>query len=164
MNAARFQALHTAHGQGLLAYFVRRIPNRDDAADLLAETYLILWRRITDLPAGEERAWLYTVARNVLANHHRGTRRRLALADRLRADLAHTPPQPVPTEHVLAVRSALAALPHADRELLTLTGWDGLTTSEAATVLGIRPDAARARLARARRRLRAALGEAVTIP
>lgn len=115
MNAARFQALHTAHGQGLLAYFVRRIPIRDDAADLLAETYLILWRRITDVPAGEERAWLYTVARNVLANHHRGIRRRLTLADRLRADLAHTPPQPVPTEDVLAVRSPRRPPPRRPR-------------------------------------------------
>ena len=58
-------------------------------ADVLAETFLAAWRRLDQVPpAGEDRLWLYGTARRVLANHHRGQRRRLALADRLKADPA----------------------------------------------------------------------------
>jgi RNA polymerase sigma-70 factor, ECF subfamily len=55
----------------------------------MAETFLTSWRRLEEVPPGPEaRLWLYGVARRVLANHHRGQRRRSALADRLRGELA----------------------------------------------------------------------------
>ena len=55
----------------LLAYLTRRAPV-EDAADLLAEVYLVAWRKRADLPPGEERRlWLFGVARRLLAEHHR---------------------------------------------------------------------------------------------
>ena len=75
----------------LLGYALRRTDNTDDAADVLAETFLAAWRRLDEVPAGDEaKLWLYGTARRVLANHRRGERRRLALADRLKTDLAVT--------------------------------------------------------------------------
>lgn len=85
----RFEELYNAHHVSLLAYALRRTANTDDAADVLAETFLTAWRRLDELPGGDQaRLWLYGAARRTLANHHRGQRRRLALADRLKADLA----------------------------------------------------------------------------
>ena len=83
------------------------------------------------------------------------------LADRLRAHLEHRLREAAPpADETVAIRDALTRLPADDRELLTLVAWDGLRTDEAAALLGITSAAARQRLVRARRRLRAELDEA----
>jgi RNA polymerase sigma factor (sigma-70 family) len=157
----RFEALHTNTGEQLLRYFLRRIDDPGDAADLVAETYLVLWRRIGRLPGDDDgaRAWAFGVAGGVLRNHRRGVRRRLALADRLRDSLAEATEPDVPAGSP-SVRAALAQLSEEDQELVTLIAWDGLSPTQAAQALGIEPGAARVRLHRARRRLRATLGAA----
>jgi RNA polymerase sigma-70 factor, ECF subfamily len=150
---SRFTELHAENGRALLNYFRRRIAVEEDAADLVAETYLVLWRRIDCLPEEQEaaRCWAFGVARGVLANYSRGVRRRLSLADKLRDDL-RTVSSSATTE-CMEVDGVLEHLDAADRELLTLTCWDGLTLTQAATVLGINPSTARVRLHRARQRL-----------
>ena len=56
--------LYEENARDLLAYAQRRVPVAEDAADLVAETYLIAWRRIGEVPRGDEaRLWLYGVAR-----------------------------------------------------------------------------------------------------
>jgi hypothetical protein len=92
----RFEVVYAAHRGPVLGYVLRRTGNPDDAADVIAETFLTAWRRLDEIPRDPQaRLWLYGVARRVLANHHRGERRRSALADRLRADLAvgYHPPE-----------------------------------------------------------------------
>ena len=130
---------------------------------MLAEVLATAWRRVADLPADDEEAaaWLFGIARGTLANYRRGQTRRHALADRLRAHLEHRLREAAPpADETVAVRDALTRLPADDRELLTLVAWDGLRTDEAAALLGITSVAARQRLVRARRRLRAELDEA----
>lgn len=86
---ARFEALYAANHAPILGYALRRTTSPDDAADVLAETFLAAWRRLDELPSGDDATlWLYGVARRVLASYYRGERRRSALADRLRAELA----------------------------------------------------------------------------
>ena len=73
----QFEAVYTANFGPILGYVLRRTRNGDDAADVVAETFLTAWRRFDEVPPGERaRLWLYGVARRVLANHHRGVRRR----------------------------------------------------------------------------------------
>jgi len=85
----RFEALFTAHSSTVLAYALRRVDVADDAADVIADTFVVAWRRIDEVPPGDEaRLWLYGVARRVLANHTRGDRRRTVLAARLRDHIA----------------------------------------------------------------------------
>ncbi|MFN8111071.1 MAG: sigma-70 family RNA polymerase sigma factor [Thermoleophilia bacterium] len=146
----------------LLGYLVRRVRVREDAADLLAELYLLAWRRRDALPAPpDDRLWLFGAARRLVLAHHRDEVRRHAAASDLRELLAVAPaPQDASDEPDPRVRRALAALPEPDRELLTLTVWEGLTPAQAAAIAGIRPGAARVRLHRARRRLASALGSA----
>jgi RNA polymerase sigma factor (sigma-70 family) len=154
----RFEAMYEANHVALLGYLLRRTDNTDDAADALAETFLTAWRRLDDVPGGAQaRLWLYGTARRVLANYRRGERRRIALADRLREDLAASYRPPEFFGEAAEIAAAFGSLPEADRELLALAGWEGLDAGELAQVLGCSRNAARIRLHRARRRLAAEL-------
>lgn len=152
----RFRKLYAEHRGEVLAYALRRVADPEDAADVLAETFLVAWRRLDDLPPGSQaRFWLIGVARHVLANQRRGENRRSKLVARLCTELAVDLGQiRVETLDGGEVLAALAALDAADQELLRLNAWEGLGPSEAARVLGISSVAARSRLHRARRRLR----------
>src|SRR5256714_11167773 len=80
----RFRSLYEANYHLILGYALRRA-DAADAADVVAETFTTAWRRLRDVPEGEEaRLWLYGVARRVLANQRRAERRRLRLAGPLR--------------------------------------------------------------------------------
>lgn len=156
----RFEDLYAAHHVPLLGYALRRTDNTDDAADVLAETFLTAWRRIDEIPPGTQaRLWLYGTARRVLANQRRGERRRLALADRLKADLAVSYRPPEYTGDLAEIAAALRKMPESDRELLALAAWEGLDPGQIATVLGCSRNAARIRLHRARRRFAVELGQ-----
>jgi RNA polymerase sigma factor (sigma-70 family) len=151
----RFRRVYAETFEPLLAYALRRVTQREDAADVVAETFFTAWRRRAELPADDEvKLWLYGVARRVLANHHRAGTRRERLGERLRQRLTVTS-SPDPGEEVterLAVRAALAALPEPDREVLMLTAWEGLEPREVAVVLEASAAAVRTRLSRARAR------------
>lgn len=157
----RFEMMYADHRAHVLGYVLRRTDSADDAADVLAETFLVAWRRLDDAPGGEVlRLWLYGVARRVLANQRRGERRRTQLCDRLREELAGQVPLPEPGGEGTPLAIGFRSLPDGDRELLALQGWEGLDAGEIATVLGCSRNAARIRLHRARRRLRAAISAA----
>jgi RNA polymerase sigma-70 factor (ECF subfamily) len=146
---AEFEALFQETRGPLLGYLTRRAPV-EDAADLLADVYLVAWRRRADLPRGDERRlWLFGVARRLVAEHHRSAHVR---AD---AEGAVVPAEPRSSEDPRgdAVRAALETLGDLDRELVTLTTWEGLSPAEAGRVVGMAAGTARVRLHRARSRL-----------
>ncbi len=154
----RFEEVYAANLAAITGYVLRRTANPDDAADVIAETFLTCWRRLGDVPGGgDARPWLYGVARRVLANHHRGERRRTALADRLRADLAAAYRARDYPGELAGITAAFRSLPAADQELLALAAWEGLTTGQIAAVLGCSANAVRIRRHRARRRFTALL-------
>jgi RNA polymerase sigma factor (sigma-70 family) len=155
----RFQALYDAHAGAVLSY-ARRRAARADADDVLAEVFLVAWRRLEEVPSTQERVWLLGVARRALANQRRGSTRQGALRERLAVHvqaLAPAPVQPLPAAGQTRLGRALASLSESDRELLLLLAWEGLSNEEAARVLEIGQRALRVRLHRARRRLADAL-------
>ena len=163
---AGFRAMYDAHFSAVLGYALRRTGQQADAADVTAETFLVAWRRYDDAPPGDGRPWLFGIARHVLANHHRSGRRRDRLGARLRDALSspdgprQVTPDPAPgVAERDRVRRALTRIGPDDRELLMLVGWDGLTPTEAAAVIGLKPGTARMRLARARVRVQELLAE-----
>ena len=160
----RFEDAYRSAGTAVLGYALRRSNSRDDAVDVVAETFATAWRRRADLPADPDdvRPWLFGIARRCLANAHRSTSRASRLGVRLAASLSDVAvPDPAALHDDRAstrqVRDALEQLADGDRELVTLIAWEGLTPAQAAAVLGIEPGTARVRLHRARTRLRAAL-------
>jgi RNA polymerase sigma-70 factor (ECF subfamily) len=154
----RFSALFERTHSALLGYAVRRVADPSDAADVVAETFLVAWRRLDDVPSGDKaRPWLFGVARRVLANYYRGERRRHALADRLRDTL--DPAVPAPEAVPSTVELAMERIPGDDRELLRLVAWEELAREEIALAMGLSRGAVRVRLHRARTRLRKAMEE-----
>jgi RNA polymerase sigma-70 factor (ECF subfamily) len=135
-----------------IAMYALRRTDRDTAQDVVAETFTVAWRRLDKVPE-KPLPWLYGVARRVLANQRRSTRRLTSLRRKLEPD-ADTAPELADPE----LAAALRALPAIDREILALVAWEGLTAAEAAVVLDCTSTAARLRLHRARARLAAALG------
>jgi RNA polymerase sigma-70 factor (ECF subfamily) len=159
-----FQRVYAAHYDLILAYALRRTQTPDDAADVVAETFLTAWRRQDQAPDGDAtRLWLYGIARRVTANHQRGRRRQERLAARLRAQPVTadgTDPEEGAIELRGSVMEAFERLRPADREILTLVAAEDLSPGAVARVLGCTQVAARVRLHRARvrftRELRAA--------
>jgi RNA polymerase sigma factor (sigma-70 family) len=154
LGDARFTELFELHGPRVLAYALRRTTSTADAEDVAAETFVVAWRRRTEIPE-DPLPWLYGVARRVLANQRRGTVRRF------RALLRLERPDPAPArlgEEEGPAIAALARLSADDQELLRLVAWEELTHAQIASVLGISVNAVAIRLHRARARFAAAYG------
>jgi RNA polymerase sigma-70 factor (ECF subfamily) len=153
----RFLTLYESARPLIIAYALRRAASREDAADVVAETFEIAWRRLDDVPAGHEGIlWLYVTARYVIANQGRRLRRRQEVTTRLSEELhgieLH---EEAPDEDGISLQRSFRALSPDDRELLMLAGWEGLNAADMGRVLGCSPTAARIRLHRARSRLKA---------
>jgi RNA polymerase sigma-70 factor (ECF subfamily) len=152
----RFERLYETHFERVAAYLLART-DRDPAADAIARTFEIAWRRLADVPA-EPLPWLLGVARRVLAEQRRAAGRHDALIERIAGTVAETT-----EDHAAAlgrrelVLGALRDLTAFQREALLLIAWDGLTQREAAAALECSRGALALRLHRARRQLRGAL-------
>jgi len=151
-----FRELFEAAYDDLLCFVERRAPLAG-ADDVVAEAFLTAWRRFDDVPDSldEARAWLFTVAHNILRNRQRSDQRQHSLALRILRE----PGEPGAEEaDSVAIRVDLTRawqrLAPADQEALTLTVFEGLSGSQAAHLLGISRAAFSLRLLRARRRLR----------
>jgi len=157
----RFQALYADHHAAVYAYAVSRV-GRQLADEVVSETFLVAWRRLADVPA-PALPWLLTVARNTACSQFRGTARQRSIGAELRAWVTEAelsaPDVADEVAERAAVLAALAALPEADRELLTLVAWHGLKPAEAAQVVGCSTAAYFVRLHRARRRLERAMAD-----
>ena len=150
----RFDALFRENVAGIASYCGWRSRTDGDGEDAVADVFLIAWRRLDDVPDGDQaRPWLYAVARRVLANQARADARRGKLNAHLGAQPARLETEEDP--RVALVHEALAALSPRDREVLLLAEWEGLTPAEIARVMQIPRVTARGRLHRARRRFRA---------
>lgn len=156
----RFAVLFELHYDELMRY-ARRRTDADTARDVVADSFLVAWRRLNDIPEHAARAWLYGTARHVLANSRRTHHRESALAKRAaNADIAH--PVDDPAEVVvesIRVRQVLGTLSVTDQEVLRLSEWEQLDLTEMSRVLRCSPGAAKVRLHRARRRFAAAMME-----
>ena len=157
----RFCRLYEANFRPVQAYAVNRLARPDDVADVVAEVFMIAWRRLADVPPPpHDRFWLYGTARRVIAKRYRSASRwhnllgRLAAEQRPRAQAAQPADDPA-RERLLA---AIRELKPAYREALLLVHWEQLTYAEAAEALGCSVNAVGLRVHRAKERLRTRLG------
>jgi RNA polymerase sigma-70 factor, ECF subfamily len=160
---ARFEAVYAAHNAAVRTYVRRRVDSQD-ADDVVADVFVIAWRRLREVPE-DPLPWLLGVARRVMANRWRGATRAAALRDRMIFERPRSAPSvsmsPGSSQEVLR---ALSTMREKDRETLLLVAWEGLAPAQAAAVLGVSPNTFSARLSRARRRFERALVAASTQP
>lgn len=152
-----FRSAYRNHYRQVYVYFRRRT-DIESARDGCADTFLVAWRRIDDLPDEPETlAWLYGVARRVLANQWRSRKRTNRLRDRLMGFGSEPAPSPetlvVRAPHIQNVLDALDRLKPIDREVLLLSEWEGQSTKEIAEAVGCKPHAIDQRIYRAKHRL-----------
>ena len=153
---SRFQSIYEHHLKDVTLYIRRRVA-ADAVEDLVADTFLVCWRKLDEVPH-DPLPWLYAVARKTLANHYRATAPRDLPAQPSAAEDAFLP---IERDDVLA--GAFARLSESDREILRLVAWEQLSLRAAARVLGCSPVACRVRFHRARRRLASHL-QALELP
>jgi RNA polymerase sigma-70 factor (ECF subfamily) len=144
----------------LLAFIVRRMPDRDGAEDILQEVLLRIHRHAGELEnSAAVSAWVHQIARNAIADHYR----RAAVRREQPAGVELEGPAPTATDPASGEnRSELAAclrplvqrLDSPFREAITLTELDGLTQVAAAAQLDISTSGMKSRVQRARAQLR----------
>lgn len=157
-DGAALDRAFALHKDRLFAFLVRLSGRRDLAEDLLQETFLQLARHALRLsPETDLAGWLFTVARNAFRmaarRHHAGQRALDGLPDPEPRAADDPERAALASSGVTALRRALAELADDHREVLLLAVEGELTTEQAAAVLGIRADAFRKRLERARTEL-----------
>lgn len=154
-----------AYGTAVYNYFRFHVPLPDVAEDLTAETFFKVVRAVGrfDPARGTARAWILTIARNVLGDWRRRARLRQYVSLGTMHDLAFDAPSPeerlLREEEVGRMLDAVATLTPADRELIGLRYGSGLETSEMAQILGISEGSVRTRMWRVLGRLRKAVGQ-----
>lgn len=166
-----FDQVYAALRARLFSFLLRLTGRREVAEDLSQETWLRLARRAADLRDDTTiSAWLFTVARNLATSYWRSRWLDGPLAANLddldpADDNAGTPERLAEArDDRRALEASLATLSPSDREVLLLVGVEGLSPADAAAVCGIKPEALRKRLERARTRLGAALSGSRTTP
>lgn len=148
-----FEAIFDSFAADVYRYVHRRTL-QDDAEDIVAEVFLLAWRKLADIPDGFERPWLYRSAWNLLANSRR-KRTELPFAELPREPHMDDIADVVVDDHGL--RRAWQSLSERDQELIRLASWDGLDSKALAAVLSLSVGGATAALSRARERLAVAL-------
>jgi RNA polymerase sigma factor (sigma-70 family) len=159
-----FAAVFDQHFRDVHGYVARRL-GRDVADDVASETFLTAYRLRArfDITKGDQRAWLYGIATNLMRRHRRSEVR--AYRALLRVEPAHAVishdnrvAEKVSAEHLRgALARALAKLSTGDRDVLLLIALAGLTYEQVAEALDISYGTVCSRLSRARRKVRAAL-------
>lgn len=165
----RFAELFHRHAPVILRYVTRRL-GRDAAEDVVAETFLVAFDRRSryDLSRPDARPWLYGIASNLTRRHRRAEVRALRALARGGVDPVTEPFTDAVESRVhagarsRALAAAIAGLPAAQREVLLLVTWAGLTYDEVAEALRVPAGTVRSRMNRVRAKLRRALGDAAS--
>lgn len=161
---AEFRRLYEAHRAAVHAYFTGRIGDSQSAADLMQDVFLRVWQhldKLTDMTDDGQRAWIFTVARNLSVDVHRHQHTQVG-AERALAREPARPAQPasravIAAERVAVVGEAIRRLPEPQRVTLTMAAAGEMTSTEIAAALGVPAGTVRYRLSLARHTLAEAL-------
>jgi RNA polymerase sigma-70 factor (ECF subfamily) len=152
---AAFDALYARWRAPIYGYALRMTRQDEAADDVFQDTFLKLYRGRAAWSSGHGtfKSWIYRIATNAMRDRVRRAARRPEEPEVERG----APPDDVPSR--VTLERALGALPEPMREAFLLGAVHGLDHNELAAALDISPDNARARVSRARARLRELLGE-----
>lgn len=149
MNEEQFVATFRQHLPAVSKFLVRRVA-RDEVDDLASEIFEIAWRKRSSFTQGSELAWLYRIGGYVIANHRRKETKLGAWLPLLDTDESAPSAESLGIANV-SIAQAWGALKPAERNILALSAFDGLSVNELAVALEITPNTASQRLGRARK-------------
>ena len=159
---AAFDAVYALYHPRIFRFLLRLAGRRQIAEDLFQDTWLAAARHASDVTEDTDLgAWLFAIARNRYRSHRRWAFLEFSRRERLAhepVDHAPSPDRAAETRaEAAAVTEAFARLSPAHREVLLLAVREGLETAQVGRILGLKPEAVRQRLARARAELAAHL-------
>jgi RNA polymerase sigma-70 factor (ECF subfamily) len=157
MTPEQFQTIFRDYLSPISKYLARRV-EPESIEDLASDIFAIAWQKRDYIPSGSELAWLYKTARFVVSNH----RRKKQVATRFLSTLL--PPAAAPSAENLALAemglaNSWAALNEKERELLSLSVYEGLTSKEIAKVLDTTENSVNIRLSRVKQKFLQVLKE-----
>ena len=139
-----YRALYERYAPILLGLLSRILGDRGEAEDVLQEVFLQIWKKAGDFDERRGRAlhWLATIARNRALDRRSTIESRRRLAPVAVPDTAHQQPlDPVEAANVAEearhLHRALAQIPEAQRQVLLLAYFDGLSQTEIAERVGL---------------------------
>lgn len=160
LSQAEFNRLVDDHGAVLFRTAFRMVGDRQEAEDLVQETFRSAWKSRGLFRPGEgERAWLISILRRRVADRWRRRRLPSLLQGDLSADVAREGEDPLANEYTDEMQRALNRLPKELREALLLVVVGELTHQEAAAEMHCPLGTVLSRVSRARERLREFLTE-----
>ena len=150
-DPASFEALYRATDHTLYAFALSLARNRDDAQDIMMETYLKIRAGAGSyLPQGKPLAWMFTIARNVWRSDRRKAARETPM-DELPPCENTDADEPL---RALVLREALRVLDEQEREIVLLHAVSGMKHRELAAALGLPLATVLSKYARALRKLK----------
>jgi RNA polymerase sigma factor (sigma-70 family) len=165
-DAEALRAFYLRHVGAVTRFLARRCRTPEDLADAVAQTFVEVIGSASryDSARGNPTAWLFGIAAHTASAQWRDRKRAAGIAVAVSGrrllnedDYARLEAQIDASRLRQPLSDALGSLAPAEREIVELVDIDEFAPADAARLLGINPAAARMRLARGRRRLRAAL-------
>ena len=162
---ALIRALYAEHGGLLLGYATRLTGDRQHAEDVVQETFVRAWRHADSLDdeRGSVRAWLFTVARNLVTDRARarGARPREVFVEPAERTEARDHAEEV--ANAILIAEALRSLSPEHRDVLVEVYFRGRTATEAGQALGVPPGTVKSRVHYALQALRSNLGASMDL-
>lgn len=154
MDVAAYNRCVEAHSDALFSFVLHNLRDRDEAKDIVQESFLKLWMKVDQVRLANTRAYLFTMARNLIVD--RARRRRFSARYESRHDDALTTHQPT-TGVKDALDEALARLSPVQRSLVLLRDLEGRSYDEIAKITGLDLTKVKVYLFRARKAMQAYL-------
>ena len=142
----------------LSQFIFKRVPDEQNAEDILQEVFLKIHARIDSLHDEEKlQSWMYSIARNTIADYYREHKATIELPEGLELPEEAVVEDDAVKDLIPSVRAMVNSLPDEYREALILTEYEGLTQRELAERLGLSFSGAKSRVQRAREKLKVML-------
>ena len=151
MTPEQFQSIFRSYLSPVSKYLARRVES-SAVEDLASEVFAIAWQKRQAIPAEMELAWLYRTARFVVSNH----RKKTSVANKFLASLMPVSAAPSAENLALAeigLDAAWHSLSDSEREVLSLSVFEGIGIKEISEVLRVSENTVNIRLYRARKKL-----------
>lgn len=166
-DPAALEDFYRQHVDEVLRFVTRRVGDPATAADLTSDVFIAAIESAAsfDSRRGTPRAWVIGIARIVVRGEHRRSMNEREKQNRIAGrrllddfDIIRLEERIDAHREARVLYQLIDRLPAGERDVLELVGVDGLSVVDAAAALRISPTAARVRLHRARRTLRALRG------